>query len=225
MNHYPVTIVENFYKDPFAVREFALKQKYKTCDQIKNIDHVFPGSRSEDISVINPELNKSFFFKSTSLFHNYDHDEIRMRMTSNFQWCPKKYLKGDIHRDVSAVFAGLVYLNPEPDINSGTTLYKKNDKYDEGQFMKLCNKNDDLFKTGNFDKLDYSYHEMFDKFVTLENSFNTLIMYEADIFHSANNFFGNTLEDSRLTQVFFIHQIDAKNPKSFPIDRSNFVNI
>ena len=37
MNHYPVTIVENFYKDPFAVRDFALKQKYKTCDQIKKI--------------------------------------------------------------------------------------------------------------------------------------------------------------------------------------------
>jgi hypothetical protein len=45
------------------------------------------------------------------------------------------------------------------------------------------------------------------------------------MFHAANQFFGRTLEDSRLTQVFFVSKIDANKANSFPINRTKAIRI
>jgi hypothetical protein len=50
MNLYPVTVLENFYENPDVVRSFALSQKYKFRHQLKDVNYVFPGSRTKDIS-------------------------------------------------------------------------------------------------------------------------------------------------------------------------------
>jgi len=67
MNLYPVTILENFYEDPGAVRAFALNQKYKFRHQITGAEYVFPGCRSKDLSAINKPLFHSFTMKSMSI--------------------------------------------------------------------------------------------------------------------------------------------------------------
>jgi hypothetical protein len=45
------------------------------------------------------------------------------------------------------------------------------------------------------------------------------------MFHAANHFFGKTLEDSRLAQVFFVNKIDANKPSSFPLNRTKDIRI
>ena len=225
MNHYPVTVVDNFYKNPDEVRELALNQNYKSCSEIKGLNYTFPGSRTDDTAKISQDFHQKFFTKFSSFFHNYNHDQLRMVMTSNFQYVPESFNKGVIHRDVGAIFAGLIYLSKNPKLDSGTTLFKKNKKYDEEKFIKVCKSNDKLFMDGKYNELDYSYEVMFDEFIKINNSYNTLIMYEADIFHAANKFFGTNKDNSRLTQVFFVHKIESKRSDSFPIDRANLVNI
>jgi hypothetical protein len=39
MNLYPVAIIENFYENPDAIRQFALKQEYSFCHERKNIKY------------------------------------------------------------------------------------------------------------------------------------------------------------------------------------------
>jgi hypothetical protein len=44
-------------------------------------------------------------------------------------------------------------------------------------------------------------------------------LFEGDIHHCANQFFGDNKQNARLAQVFFITKIDANKQSSFPILR------
>ncbi len=73
--------------------------------------------------------------------------------------------------------------------------------------------------------MDTGYHSMFDELVRVNNVYNTLILFEGDMFHAANKFFGKTLDDSRLTQTFFIRKIDAQKESVFPLNRVKSIKI
>ena len=49
MNLYPVTVIDNFYDNPDAIRNFALAQKYKFRHEETGIDYVYPGCRTKDL--------------------------------------------------------------------------------------------------------------------------------------------------------------------------------
>ena len=51
--------------------------------------------------------------------------------------------------DENTVFAGVLYLNPEPSKNSGTTLYKEGKSFDPSKFEAALKANDDRFKKTN----------------------------------------------------------------------------
>lgn len=76
----------------------------------------------------------------------------------------------DFHTDTT-LFAGVVYLNENPELNSGT-----------------------IIKTN-------------DSSTTIENKFNRLVFYKSSVSHRPENFFGNTLTNSRLTLNIFIDGI------------------
>lgn len=84
MNLYPVTVVENFYENPDAVRTFALNQKYKFRSEIKDTPYVFPGCRSKDLSSINKPLFEKVSKKIISLFHNVEHALYAMGNCNQF---------------------------------------------------------------------------------------------------------------------------------------------
>ena len=90
--------------------------------------------------------------------------------------------------------------------------------------MQALDKNDAKFRAGKI-KMDTTYHSMFDEVVRVNNVYNTLIIYEGRHFHAANQFFGKTLENSRLAQVFFINKIDAQKHSSFPLNRTAAITV
>jgi len=59
----------------------------------------------------------------------------------------------------------------------------------------------------------------------VENIYNHIILYEGHEFHKANNFFGSTIEDSRLTLVFFVKNIKANKEYSFSKNRIDTIQI
>lgn len=128
-----------------------------------------------------------------------------------------EYVHGLIHQDDNTVFAGVLYLTPDAPLNSGTSLFRKNASYDHDLYMKIIKENDEHFKRK--EPIDFSYHSMFDEVVRVNNVYNTLILFEGDIHHCANEFFGNTNHNARLAQVFFIMKINANKESSFPILR------
>lgn len=224
MNLYPVTIVENFYDNPDAVRTFALSQKYQFRHQIKGAKYVFPGCRTKDISIINKPLFENVSKKIISLFHNADHDYMQWQITTSFQSVSEEYGQGVIHTDHNTVFAAVLYLTPDAPLAAGTSLFKPNNQFDQEKYEWYLKENDQRFDDGKI-IMDTSYHAMFDEIVRINNVYNTLILYEGRHYHAANQFFGKNLKDSRLAQVFFVNKIDAQKYSSFPVWRSQQVKV
>jgi hypothetical protein len=224
MNLYPITIVENFYENPDVVRTFALNQKYKFRSQMKDTPYVFPGCRSKDLSSINKPLFEQVSKKIISLFHNEENDYMQWAIATSFQSVSAEYGKGVVHTDQNTVFAAVLYLTPDAPLDSGTSLFKPNAKFDEEKYQRCLKENDKRFDEGKI-IMDTSYHTMFDEIVRVNNIYNTLILYEGRHYHAANQFFGKTLKDSRLAQVFFVTKIDAQRYSSFPVWRSQQVKV
>ncbi|MGJ8619364.1 MAG: DUF6445 family protein [Methylophilaceae bacterium] len=223
MNLYPVTILENFYENPDEVRRFALSQKYKYRYQMKDENYVFPGSRTKDLFTINKSLFEKANRKIISIFHTGD-DLTRWSITTSFQSVSEEYGEGVIHTDHNTVFAAVLYLTPDAPLDSGTSLFKPNDKFNQEKYEWCLKENDRRFDQGEI-VMDTSYHDMFDEVVRINNVYNTLILYEGRHYHAANKFFGKTLKDSRLAQVFFVNKIDAQKYSSFPVWRSQQVKV
>jgi hypothetical protein len=224
MNLYPVTIVENFYDDPDAVRTFALNQKYQYRHQLKDVPYVFPGARTKDLSVINKPLFEKVNNKIISLFHNSEYERMRWAIATNFQSVSQDYGRGVIHTDGNTIFAAVLYLSPDAPLEAGTSLFKPNKSFDQEAYGRALIENDKRFVTGTI-AMDTSYHAMFDEVIRINNVYNTLVLYEGRHYHAANQFFGKTLKDSRLAQVFFVSNIDAQKHSSFPLWRSQQVHV
>ena len=224
MNLYPVAIIENFYHDPDAMRQFAMAQEYTFCHDVKDIKYVYPGSRTKDLFDIDAKLHEQICKKLVTVFHNSEHDTMRWLISSSFQSVTAEYGQGVIHTDHNTVFAGVLYLSPDAPLNAGTSLFRKSKTFDEAKYQQALDANDVRFKAGEI-VMETDYHHMFEEIVRVNNVYNTLIIYEGRHYHAANQFFGETLEDSRLAQVFFINKIDAKKQSVFPISRVNAVKI
>ena len=217
MNLYPTTVINDFYDNPGEIRAYALKQKYTYCHEIKDIDYVFPGGRSQELRELDVLLYEKICKKLISVFHIPEHDVMRWQINTSFQIVKGEYGSGLIHQDQNTIFAGVLYLTPDAPLDSGTSLFKKNNTYDEEKYWKIVDANDERFPKG--EAIDFSHHKMFDEVIRVNNVYNSAIIFEGDIHHCANNFFGDNMNNSRLTQVFFITKIDANKESSFPIRR------
>lgn len=224
MNLYPVAIVENFYEDPDAVRAYALKQQYQFLTDKKNAPYIYPGSRTLDIVDLDIVLQEKIMKKFVSIFHDSEYDVMRWAVSTNFQSVTGEYEQGVIHTDQNTILAAVLYLTPDAPLSSGTSLFKPNSTFDEAKYKQALSDNDKRFRSGDI-VMDTSYHSMFDEIVRVNNVYNTLIVYEGRHYHAANRFFGKTLEDSRLSQVFFINRIDAQKNSVFPLKRTQAINV
>jgi hypothetical protein len=224
MNLYPVTIVEDFYENPDKIRTFALAQQYHHCHEIPNSKYVFPGSRTKDLFDLDKSLHEKICSKLVSIFHNTEHDSMRWAISTNFQSVTEEFKDGVIHTDHNTIFAAVLYLSPNAPLNSGTSLFKPNNLFDKVKYEQALADNDTRFKAGEI-AMDTSYHSMFDEVVRVNNRYNTLILYEGQHYHAANQFFGDTLENSRLSQVFFINKIDAQKQSVFPLSRTKAITV
>ena len=224
MNLYPVTVVENFYDSPDAIREFALAQEYTFCHDRQNLEYVYPGSRTKDLFDLDKALHEKICNKLISIFHNSSHDVMRWALSTSFQSVTEEYKEGVVHTDHNTVFAAVLFLTPNAPLNSGTSLFKPSKKFNEERYKQALEDNDKRFRAGEI-VMDTSYHSMFDEIVHVNNVYNTLILYEGQHYHAANQFFGKTLADSRLAQVFFINKIDAQKQSVFPISRVNAIKV
>ncbi len=224
MNLYPVTVIENFYKNPDAIRKFALAQEYTFCHERPNVEYVYPGGRTKDLFDLDSELHEKICKKLVSVFHNAEHDYMRWALSTNFQSVTEEYNQGVIHTDQNTIFAGVLYLSPNAPLNSGTSLFKKNKTFDEKKYQLALEQNDKRFRAGDI-AMNTDYHSMFDEIVRVNNVYNTLIIYEGRHFHAANRFFGKTMKHSRLAQVFFVNKIDAQKHNVFPLNRANAIKV
>lgn len=212
-------VIDNFLQNPDSVREMALSQVYFSNQ--KN-DSTFPGKRTKFLAEIAPQYNISLFNKLTTLLFNVEQSAYTVDIKSNFQLISADFCRGWVHEDNPDTedIAGVLYLNPNAPINSGTEFYKvKKDVKIKDVEIKDYTHVKKLFVMGKIKKEDAidslrknnNQYELTD---VISNKYNRLILYPSHWLHCAGEYFGSTDETSRLTQVFFIkclgHNSDVK---------------
>jgi hypothetical protein len=185
-------IIDNFYDDVDAVREFALTQEY-------SVPGNYPGRRTKSFlndsmkntieSVVSPFYGKVIYWSEEQYTGAYQYTTSRDR-----SW---------IHADQTTIWAGVCYLTPDAPLSAGTGLFKHKST---GLVMAPRNSdgsyNTELLKQINQDSQDMTKWELVDR---LANVYNRLVLYRGDYFHMSLDYFGQDLNDGRLFQTFFFN--------------------
>jgi glycosyltransferase involved in cell wall biosynthesis len=176
-------IVDDFYADPHAVRDFALQQEFEP-----NLNY-YKGSRTKEQFII-PGTKEAFEKIIGKKITNWTETH---GMCGRFQYCTAE--DALVYHCDGQTLAGMVYLTPDAPYSCGTSLFahKKTGLRNENDFVET-----DVFsETGFYDKTKF---ELVD---TAGNVFNRLVIFDAKCIHSANEYFGTDLTNSRLFHLFF----------------------
>ena len=181
--NYSVIIIDDFYDDPMAVRKAALKAQY-------DVSGNYPGIRSEPHKY--PEAKEKL---EKAISHAIDlevWDDSQYNGSFQFvKGAEKTWIHTDPHNDYSCV----VFLHPNPEPDTGTSMYE----HKETGLRYWPRK-----EQGPFDP-SWSEFRMVDK---VENVFNRAVIFKGNLFHAADGYFGNDVYDGRLFQTFFFNKGD-----------------
>lgn len=97
-------------------------------------------------------------------------------------------------------YAAVIYLSPQPDADAGTAFYRL--RYPDGALGgNLCQApHANLREALGVQGLPL---DAWQEDVRVENVFNRIVLYRADLVHSATGYFGFDDADKRMTAVFF----------------------
>lgn len=170
-------VIDNFLDDPDTIRNFALKQTY-------HIRGNYPGVRATwDNTAYDNELNVKL---SEIIGCNITHQGA----SKQFQICTEYEDNNWIHHDTKNL-AGVLYLTPNAPLEYGTSIFR----HKQTNIMYGLDQTDENIRN----------EDEWEEIINISNVYNRLILYNGMLYHRSNNFgFGNSLENSRLTQVFFM---------------------
>ena len=179
-------IADNFYDDPYSIRNYALSQQF-------NVKGNFPGARTNPCLTddIKGAINALVTYPGggvTDWLNNPDGTGY----TGAFQLCTAMD-RTWIHSDYNNMWAGVCYLTPDAPLSGGTALYKHKESGD-----RFSINNADYGQ----DAYDYTKWDVVDRIV---NIYNRLILYPGNLFHASVDYFGNTNQNGRLFQTFFFN--------------------
>ncbi len=210
----PASVIDNFFDDPDAVRQFALSQEF---DSPRGS---YPGYRSEQIADINPRLYNSLNSRVLSLFFDQYKDALDIVVESQFQYIPERFEGGWVHQDVDVNqrnLAGVIYLSPNAPLDAGTSIYRQVTEPDY-EDLRLRNEFYHLGEISDIEKYRQArnrFNSNYEKTLEIKNVYNRCIVYDCLEFHKESAFFGNTKDDARLTIVFFMTIVPV-GKTSFP---------
>lgn len=179
-----IVVVDNFYENPDSVRKFALTLNYKEHKDYHK------GKRTDEAYWTSGLQERFEQLLGTKIknFNNY-------KANGCFQYC----IAGDnivYHCDLQQ-YAGIVYLTPNAPLQSGTRTHRSKitgkgtaNIHDRDE----CNR---TFPTGFLDP------HPFETDIEIGNNYNRLVLFKSDNIHSATSYFGNSMENGRLFQLFF----------------------
>lgn len=180
-----IWVIDDFYKDPDAVRNFALKQEYIQG----GLGRGFIGSRSAQqflFSGLKEEFERIMGHKIT----RWKEHSMNGRFQYGMEGDPNVY-----HCDTQT-WAGMLYLTPDAPYSTGTgTFAGKGSDIRHASHPNILN----CFRPGS-QNLDGTIFEPVD---VIGNVYNRLMIFNAGYLHSALGYFGYTKENSRLWQMFF----------------------
>lgn len=215
-------VIDDFLQNPDAIRQMALSKKY--FDNQEH-DSTFPGKRTEVLAKINPEYNIQIFKKLTTLLFNLEQSSYSVDIKSYFQLINESFIRGWVHADDpnKEDFAGVLYLNPNAPINSGTEFYKIRSGVEVQDYAHVKKP----FVMGKIKKEEVEpelikNNQQYELVDYISNKYNRLVLYPSQWLHCAGKYFGRTDEGSRLTQVFFIKCVGHNSDIKYFMDKVRF---
>ena len=208
---YPNLIVDNFFEKPDEIVNIANSIVYKD-----NTGGWWPGSRSNYLHHIYPRLFDYITRKITRILYE---DCLEWEYEVCFQkvkpFTKNQYDKkncGWVHTDHEYNFGGVIFLNKNPDKDTGINLFKSKKGYcsitEQEESVKnrhyLVGDVDDEFYEENYN----TYHEQFEETIQIKNVYNRLVLVDSKTLHAVQTF--GTKE--RLTIPFFNTNISNKKP-------------
>ena len=173
-------VVDNFYADPMAVRNFALKQEF-----VEEKDY-YKGCRTK---------HQYFLPGTKEAFENIMGIQIREweshGMCGKFQYCTAQ--DSLVYHHDGQTWAAMIYLTPDAPYDCGTSLFASKNGARKSSDANIRT----AFDGGFYDSTK------FDLIDSIGNVFNRLFIFDAQNIHAASKYFGQTIEDSRLFHIFF----------------------
>jgi hypothetical protein len=199
-----VLVIDNFYKDPDKVRNFALNQEFKNCKEAAAGGN-WPGRRSQFLHNLSHELSEDFH--NTFLGNLLENNPIKYKgyIETNFQLCYESDGDSWVHYDTPpwpCTHVGVVYLHPNPPANSGTLIYEFDESY-RTEFEEYAKENSNLWFKLNRDQDSEEFSKFFKQSMEIPNKYNRAVIYGPHMWHKSDRYFGNSLETGRLFQPFF----------------------
>jgi hypothetical protein len=212
----PISIIDNFFKDPNYIRQKALKYDYFCKGN-------WPGQRTESLHTLDFNLYQLVSSKLFSIFVDNTKEQTVYEIDIRFQYTTKDFENGWAHTDEGYYMAGVIYLTPNPPNNTGTIIYNNPPKnyYVKAKECSQIKNNfyENKIKSKDYEEMKKYNNDCVSKSIEIENVYNRAVIYPANYWHSQNKFFGNCKEDARLTLVFFLNSVSST--ATFPIDRIN----
>ena len=197
-----IQITNNFFKDPYSVRNKALsllKADFYTADN-------WPGKR-----VVVPDNITSQLLSKVESITN---DKLQSYQAS-FQVVDQSFMEGLVHCDKEHKYTCVVFLNLDAPSNTGTEIYSDRHgsfRCRRGIIMDDYDPNKTKFYQSNrtfIDKLVFQrtlnkVNPLFKDPCVVSNKFNRGVIFDSLLVHRAQNFFGNKISNSRLTIASFL---------------------
>lgn len=186
-------VVENFYQNPDEIRDYALGQTffegegavgYRTRKQ-----YLFNGLKERFESIMGIKIADH-----TENGHGWYDGGINGR----FQSCPAG-TKMVFHCDAQQ-YAAVLYLTPNAPTQGGTSFYKHRETgvRHSGDIDWVSGQGNIVFNQNTF--IDPTPYEKVD---TVGNVYNRLVIFDGQLIHSGENYFGWDIASSRFFQIFF----------------------
>jgi hypothetical protein len=179
-------VFDNFYENPWDVREFALEREFY-------IEGNYPGLRTE------PEGDDQWNF-----LKGYLEEKMNMAITywpkeanTSYQITTKRDSTW-IHYDATD-WAGIIYLTPNAPVEAGTAFFRHRDTG-----IDRVDRNDPNTDFNSTDILDDIHMNKWERTMTVGNIFNRLVLFRGTLYHRSDlPGFGDSKYDCRMTQTFF----------------------
>jgi hypothetical protein len=234
MLKFPVACVDDFYDNPDEVRKFALSLDY---DNEQNATGFYPGIRTKSLHEIDNKFFDMFCNKMFSVFYDLSNPNLTLQweVFTTFHKMPsfgktKNDLRntGWVHQDPHVILAGVIYLNPNAPLDTGTSMYRiKNpdtfnlenihrDEYHKKkvEFYKM---KDPIYCDTITEEEHNLYNDavcknndLFEETIRVNNVYNRMTIYDSSNWHRPVSYYMDS-DEPRLTQVFFVNKLTASN--------------
>ncbi len=202
-----VIVVDDFYLAPHEVRKLALSLEYKSAPRSN-----YPGERTDHLKIVAPEFYDMWVGKFMEIFGGV-HDN--WQFSTQFQRIPSnahdpEANDGWVHSDPGEDVGGVVYLNPHPDPDSGTSIMMPKPGLKPQPCANLRFRNDyyggrNGITEEEFIRAKNHNNGKYDVDIAVKNRFNRAMIFDCHQPHKQTTF--GKQSDYRLTHVFFARKV------------------